>query len=307
MAARIRIGTRGSRLALVQANAMRAALIAADGTLAAEGAVELVPIRTSGDKTDRPLADEGGKGLFVKELDEAVLDGRADLAVHSLKDVPAERPEGLVLAGVLAREDPRDALIARAATSIATLPEGATVGTSSPRRRALLLSTRPDLRMVEFRGNVETRLAKLAAGEVDATILAVAGLRRLGRADAMTCVLEPDELLPAACQGAIGAECRADDAGLRDLLAQASHAETVTRVTAERAALTILGGTCVTPVAVLASLDGDELAVRGQIVLPDGSKFVELRAQGPAAEAERLGAMVGAALRRRAPPGFFGT
>ncbi len=307
MAAPIRIGTRGSRLALVQANAMRDALIAADPALAAEGAVELVPIRTSGDKTERPLAEEGGKGLFVKELDEALLGGRVDLAVHSMKDVPAERPAGLALACVLKREDPRDALIARAAPSIAALPQGATIGTSSPRRRALLLNARPDFRIVEFRGNVETRLAKLEAGAVDATILALAGLRRIGRTDAITCVLEPDELLPAACQGAIGAECRADDAALRTLLGAASHAETMVRVTAERAALAILGGTCTTPVAVLATLDGDALAVRGQIALPDGTNFVESRAQGTADEAERLGAMVGAALRRRAPPGFFAT
>ncbi len=306
MVAPIRIGTRGSPLALVQANALRDALAAADPALAGDGAIALVPIRTSGDRTKGSLAAAGGKGLFVKELDEAVLDGRVDLAVHSLKDVPAERPEGLALAGVLPREDPRDALIARGANSIATLPRGATVGTSSPRRRALLLNARPDLRMIEFRGNVETRLAKLAAGEADATILALAGLRRIGRTEAVTRVLEPDELLPAACQGAIGVECRADDEARRALLARISHAETMTRVTAERAALAILGGTCTTPVAVLATLDGGTLSVRGQIAMPDGTGFVESRANGAADEAERLGAMVGAALRRRAPSGFFG-
>ena len=291
----IRIGTRASKLALAQAEELRARLKGAD-----PGAeIALVPMRTSGDRETRPLREVGGKGLFVKELDEALLDRRVDVAVHSMKDVPSERPAGLALAALLPREDPRDAVVGE-------LKEGATVGTSSPRRKALLLCRRGDLRIVEFRGNVDSRLAKIAAGEVDATLLAIAGLKRLGRADAASRVLDPDEFLPAPCQGAIGVECREEDATMRALLARVNDRETAIRVAAERALMATLGGSCSSPVAALAEIEGDRLALRGQIANPDGTGFAETRNAGALADAEELGRIAGAALRRRASPGFFG-
>jgi hydroxymethylbilane synthase len=295
MADRIRIGTRGSKLALAQAEELRARLAAADPGLQ----FEIVTVRTTGDRTPGPIAEAGGKGLFVKELDEAVLEKRADLAVHSMKDVPSDRPAGLALAALLPREDPRDAVVG-------DLKEGAVVGTSSPRRKALLLCRRADLRIVPFRGNVDTRLQKIAAGEVDATLLAMAGLKRLGRADAASRVLDPDDFLPAACQGAIGVECRADDAKLRALLAKVNHRETEIRVSAERRLLAELGGSCYSPVAALAEIDGNRLTLRGQIANPDGTGFAETRNAGTRADAEELGAIAGEALRRRAMPAFFG-
>jgi hydroxymethylbilane synthase len=305
--AKIRIGTRGSPLSLAQARELVRRLAAADPALGEAGAVEIVPIRTTGDRLRTPsLAEVGGKGLFVKELDEALRDGRVDLAVHSMKDVPVERPDGLVLAALLPREDPRDALVANGAASIAALEPGAVVGTSSPRRRAMLLHLRGDLRIVPFRGNVDTRLKKLAAGEVDATLLALAGLKRIGRADAATAVLSPEEFLPAACQGAIGIECRAADGAVRAALARVNDADTACRIAAERALLAALGGSCVTPVAALAELDGERLSLRGQILMPDGTNLVETRLEGERADAAELGATAGAALKRRAPPGFFG-
>jgi hydroxymethylbilane synthase len=293
-------------LALAQAEELRRRLGEADPSVAGPGAIEIVTVRTSGDAArTRPLAEIGGKGLFVKELDEAVLARRVDLAVHSMKDLPTERPGGLALACLLPREDPRDALIARDAASIESLPQGATVGTSSPRRKALLLCRRPDLRIVEFRGNVDTRLKKLEAGEVDATVLALAGLRRIGRPDAATRVLDPDEMLPAACQGAIGIECREDDEALRATLSRLDHGDTRHRVTAERALLAALGGSCTTAVAALAELADGRLTLRGQIANPDGSGFAETRNAGGPADAVELGTIAGAALRRRASPGFF--
>jgi hydroxymethylbilane synthase len=294
MAGPIRIGSRASKLALAQAEELRGRLAAAD-----PGAeFEIVHVRTTGDREKGPLKDAGGKGLFVKELDEALLERRVDLAVHSMKDVPSERPDRLVLAALLPREDPRDAVVG-------DLKEGATVGTSSPRRKALLLCRRPDLRIVEFRGNVDTRLAKIAAGEVDATLLALAGLRRLGRADAVDRILDTDEFLPAACQGAIGVECRADDAPVRALLAKVNHRETEIRVAAERALLATLGGSCYSPIAALAEIEGERISLRGQIANPDGTGFAETRNAGTLAEAAELGRIAGAALRRRAMPGFF--
>jgi len=295
MAASIRIGTRGSKLALAQADELRSRLLAVDPSLV----IEIEPVRTSGDRETRPLREAGGKGLFVKELDEAVLSRRVDLAVHSMKDVPSERPPGLTLACLLPREDPRDAVVG-------DLKEGAVVGTSSPRRKALLLCRRPDLRIIDFRGNIDTRLKKIEAGEADATLLAIAGLKRIGRADAASRVLDADEFLPAACQGAIGVECREDDTALRATLAKINHAETEIRIRAERALLAILGGSCVSPVAALAEIDGARLSLRGQIANPDGTGFVETRNAGALADAEELGRVAGAALRRRAMPAFFG-
>ena len=265
----IRIGTRGSPLALVQAGAVRDALVAAAPGLA----VDIVPIRTTGDQVqDRKLMEIGGKGLFTKEIEEALLDGRIDCAVHSVKDMQTWLPEGLTIGVMLPREDARDALIARRGTSIAGLPEGAVVGTSSLRRQAQLLALRSDLKVVPLRGNVETRLRKLAAGEADATLLAVAGLKRLGLLDRATAIIDDDEILPAVGQGAIGIEIRAGDERLRDLLAPLDHRATTLCVTAERACLAELDGSCHTPIAAHAELIDDErsLRLRALIALPDG-------------------------------------
>ena len=226
-AAPLRIGTRGSPLALVQARTVRARLAAALGV--DEAAIELVIIRTSGDAIqDRPLAEVGGKGLFTKEIEEALLDGRIDLAVHSAKDMPTVLPPGLMLAACLEREDPRDVFISRKAGSLAELPQGATLGTASLRRQAIAKRARGDLRVVPLRGNVETRLRKLDAGEMDATILALAGMKRLGLTQHATKIMSTDEFLPAVGQGAIGIEARADDARTRETLARINHADTST-------------------------------------------------------------------------------
>ena len=236
--ARLRIGTRGSPLALVQARTVRARLAVALGVN--EAAIELVIIRTSGDVIqDRPLAEVGGKGLFTKEIEEALLDGRIDLAVHSAKDMPTVLPAGLMLAACLEREDPRDVFISRKAASLAELPQGATLGTASLRRQAIAKRARGDLRVVPLRGNVETRLRKLDDGEVDATMLALAGLKRLGLAEHATKIMSADEFLPAVGQGAIGIETRADDARTRELLTRIDHADTSTALACERA---FLGG-----------------------------------------------------------------
>ena len=239
----LRLGTRGSPLALAQAAEVRSLLAESDPTLAPEGAVETVVIRTTGDKVqDRTLAEIGGKGLFTKEIEEALIEGRIDAAVHSMKDVPTWLPEGLEIACVLAREDARDALFSNAGDSLAGLPEGALVGTASLRRQAQVLAARPDLRVVPLRGNVDTRLRKLAEGQVAATLLAVAGLKRLGRAEAITAPLATEEMLPAVAQGAVGLEIRSDDDRTRAYLAPLQHQETARRVAAERACLAVLDG-----------------------------------------------------------------
>jgi len=302
----LRLGTRGSPLARHQAGLAAAALAGVQPELAAPGALETVVVRTTGDRVrDRPLAELGGKGLFCKELEAALLERRIDLAVHSLKDLPTRLPDGLVLAAVLEREDPRDVLIAREAASIAALPEGALVGSTSPRRRAQLLARRPDLRITLLRGCVQTRLDKVAAGELDATLLALAGLRRLGLAHAARGVLDPEELLPAVGQGAIGLECRARDAALRDLLAGVDHAASSGCVHAERAMLDALGGSCHTPIAGLATLADGGLRLRGLIARPDGSVCLTAARAGPPAEGPALGRDAGLELRARAGPRFF--
>ena len=235
----LRIGTRGSPLALAQARAVRERLAAAHGL--APDAVEIRTIRTSGDLIqDRPLADAGGKGLFTKEIEQALIDGAIDLAVHSAKDMPTVLPDGLVLTACLEREDVRDAFISRKAVGLSALPAGSAVGTSSLRRQAQVRRLRPDLTVVNFRGNVETRLRKLDEGVADATLLALAGLKRLGLAHAATAILPIEEFLPAVGQGAIAIETRAADARVRDLVAAVDHAETSTALTAERAFLAVL-------------------------------------------------------------------
>jgi hydroxymethylbilane synthase len=306
MTARLRIATRGSPLALAQAREVRDRLAASHAELAAADALEICVIRTTGDRMQTgSLAEIGGKGLFTKEIEEALLDRRCDIAVHSMKDVPTWLPDGLVIGCLLPRADPRDALISTKADSLAALPRGAVVGTASLRRRAILLNRRPDLEMVNFRGNVETRLARLEAGEVDATLLAAAGLSRLGKADRATAILEPDDMMPAVCQGAIGIELRDEDSGTRALLAAIDHKPTADRVAAERALLAALDGSCRTPIAALAEIAGEGLSLRGLIVRPDGSELIEVTRCGAVGDAAALGRDAGDELRRRGGADFF--
>jgi hydroxymethylbilane synthase len=306
MTTRLSIGTRGSPLARVQTALACRALQEAHPELAAPGALEVVAIRTTGDRAvDRPLAELGGKGLFCKEIEAALLARRIDLAVHSMKDLPTWLPDGLVIGAVLPRGDPRDVLIARAPTTIAGLPQGALIGTASVRRRAQLLARRPDLRVVNFRGNVETRLRKLAAGEVDATLLAQAGLKRLGIEPAGAVILAPEVMLPAVGQGAIGIECRADDEGARALLAAINDPASSACLCAERALLAALDGSCHTPIAGYAELAGGRLSLRALIARPDGSESLCAARSGAIAEGEALGRDAGRELKARAEPGFF--
>jgi hydroxymethylbilane synthase len=303
----LRLGTRGSKLALVQAGLVRDALAAAVPALAGSEAVEIVPIRTTGDAIqDRPLSEAGGKGLFVKEIEEALLSRRIDIAVHSMKDMPTAQPPGLVIAAFLPREDARDVLIAGEASRIADLKPGAVVGTAALRRRAQLLHRRPDLQIVNLRGNVETRLAKRTAGVVEATLLALAGLKRLGMAHVGTPVPE-DEMLPAVGQGAVCIECRADDAKVRAWLAAIDHRPTATCVAAEHAMLVVLDGSCRTPIAGHAILAADGLHLRGLIVKPDGSELIATERLGAPADAEAMGRDAGHELKRRGGPGFLST
>jgi hydroxymethylbilane synthase len=295
----LRIGTRGSPLARVQAESVARRLEAASPGLTSE----LVVIKTTGDHVlDRPLSEIGGKGLFTKEIEEALFDGRIDLAVHSLKDVATVLPDGLDLAAVLPREDVRDALIAGALTGLDQLPEGAVVGSSSLRRRAQLLALRPDLEVVNLRGSVQTRMTRVANGDIHATLLAMAGLNRLGRADAASAPIATDALLPAVAQGAIACEIRADDDATRALLAPLDHPETARAVTAERAFLRALDGSCRTPIAAYAHFDGDQLAFEGLLAYPDGAKLWRARRRGPAADAAKLGDDAGREVRAEAGP-----
>jgi len=300
----LRIGTRGSPLALAQAHQVQARLAAALGM--APAAIELKVIKTTGDAIqNRPLTEIGGKGLFVKEIEQALFDDAIDLAVHSAKDVPGVLPDGLALACCLPREDARDAFISRKAASFAALPRGAVVGTASPRRAAMVRRLRPDLAVVPLRGNVETRLKKLDAGEVDATLLAMAGLNRLGLAAAATAPLDVDEFLPAVGQGVIALETRADDIRTRDRLAAINDAAAATALAAERAFLAMLDGSCRTPIAGHARLDGGGLYFRGLIVKPDGRESFETERRGNAADAAMLGEDAGRELRSRAGTDFF--
>ena len=300
----LRIGSRGSPLALVQAREVQSRLATAAGVDAA--AIEIKVIRTTGDVVqDRPLADAGGKGLFTKEIEEALSAGSIDLAVHSSKDLPTILPPGLVLAGFPAREDVRDAFISRTAASVRDLQPGAVVGTASPRRQALVKRLRPDLTVVMLRGNVETRLRKLDAGEVDATLLAVAGLKRLGLLSTATAILDPDEFVPAVGQGAIGIETRADDARTRELVEAIDDADTRVALAAERAFLAVLDGSCRTPIGGHAKFEGGTLRFRGIIIKPDGSEAFEALREGPREAAAELGADAGGELRARAGADFF--
>ncbi len=302
----VRVGTRGSRLALAQAKEVCARLAAAHQALAAPGALETVIIKTEGDRIlDRPLADIGGKGLFTKEIEEALLSGRIDMAVHSMKDMETWLPDGLTIAAILPREDPRDVLLSPKATSIADLPPGAVVGTASLRRQAQLLHARPDIKVVPFRGNVQTRMKKLEAGAVDATILALAGLRRLGLDGHEKAAIAVSDMLPAVAQGAICIECRAGDGATRALLAPLDDSETADCVRAERALLAALDGSCRTPIAGLATRNGGGLSLDALIATPDGATVYRAGREGAAADAADMGRDLGEELRARAGPGFF--
>ena len=297
----LRIGSRGSPLALIQARQAQAAINAACGV--APEQVEIKIIRTTGDKVqDRPLVELGGKGLFAKEIEEALLSGAIDLAVHSSKDLPAVLPAGLTLAAFLPREDPRDALVAGTSKSLRDLPRNALVGTASPRRQALLKRARPDLRIVPLRGNVETRLRKIEAGDMDATVLAAAGLKRLGLLAAASAILETEEFLPAVGQGAIALMLLCQPSVWA---AAISDADTATALAAERAFLAALGGSCRTPIAGHAQIKGDSVSFRGLVARPDGGDVVDVSRQGRRADAAALGADAGNELKARVGASFF--
>lgn len=300
----LRIGTRGSPLALAQAHTVRDRLAAAHGC--APDAIEIHVIKTTGDKiTDRPLSEAGGKGLFTKEIEEALLDNSVDIAVHSSKDMPTWLPDGLALIACLEREDVRDVFISRKAASIADLPQGALVGSASLRRQALVKRLRPDLRVTVFRGNVQTRLRKLDESEVDATLLALAGLKRLGLEHEATAILPLDAFPPAIGQGAIGIEARENDPRTHELLAAINHLDTFIALETERAFLSALDGSCRTPIAGLATISGAEIHFRGMILRPDGSEVHETTRQGPIADAVRLGDDAGQELKAQGGADFF--
>lgn len=303
----LRIGTRGSPLALWQAQEVKRLLHLAHPELD-DSAVEIVVITTTGDRIrDRALAAAGGKGLFTKEIEESLADGSVDLAVHSMKDMPTTLPEGMEICCLLPREDPRDAFISLVAGSIDELPEGAIVGTASLRRQSQLLFRRPDLKVVIFRGNVQTRLAKLEAGEAAATFLANAGLTRLGMTDRITALIEPEEMLPAVAQGAIGIEIRSNDSATQARLAPLHDAATEAAVVAERAMLAALDGSCRTPIAGLAidNPNGDGMWFRAEIVMPDGSRRHVTERTGAWGDAAALGQDAGEELKALAGPEFL--
>lgn len=300
----IKIGTRGSPLALAQAHEVRDRLCAAHGIDPDHILVEV--ISTAGDRIqDRPLSEIGGKGLFTEELEAQLLDGRIDIAVHSSKDMPTVLPDGLALTAFLEREDPRDAFISHKAASLADLPQGAVVGTSSLRRHALVKRARPDVSVVGFRGNVQTRMKKLADGVADATLLANAGLRRLGMTDTISDLIALDVFPPAPGQGAICIEGRAGDARTDALVEPLNHVPTLIALTCERAFLKSLDGSCRTPIAGHARLDGDVLHFAGTVLTPDGSVSHDVTMQGRISDPVALGEKAGADIRSRAGDAFF--
>ncbi|MHA7826822.1 MAG: hydroxymethylbilane synthase [Roseovarius sp.] len=300
----MKLGTRGSPLALAQAHETRDRMAAAFDL--AQDAFEIVVIKTTGDRIiDRPLKEIGGKGLFTREIEEALLKGEIDMAIHSMKDMPVLQPEGLFLDTYLPREDVRDAFVSPHVGGLADLEAGAKVGTSSLRRAAQVLVAYPHLEVVEFRGNVQTRLRKLDEGVAACTFLAMAGLNRLGRADVATAAIAPEEMLPAVAQGAIGIERRADDTRAADMLSAIHDAHTGQRLAAERAFLAALDGSCETPIAGLAEIDGGTLRLRGQVLRPDGSEALEDDQSAPVEDGAALGREMGAKLLERAGPGFF--
>jgi len=301
----IKIGTRGSPLAMAQAHEVKNHLIAAHEALD-DANVEIQVIKVMGDQiVDRSLMSAGGKGLFTKEIEQALLDGTIDMAVHSTKDMPTQLPKGLVLSAFLKREDPRDVLVSTGFSSLDDLPNGALIGTASLRRRAQLLNLRPDLKVINFRGNVQTRLKKLEAGEANATFLALAGLNRLGMGEVATEILPLNSFLPAPAQGAVTIEIREGDAQTANLLKPLHDSNTAKAVTAERALLAALDGSCRTPIAALAVILDDEISIIGEILSVDGAIRHRETASGPASNAELIGKAVGGALRERAGDAFF--
>ena len=306
MSARIKIGTRASPLARAQADEVGRRLVAADPALA----ITVEVIHTTGDRMlQGPLSAIGGKGLFTKEIEEALMEGRIDVAVHSMKDMPTRLPEGLVIGAVLPRADPRDALIAAdadaGARGLAGLARGAAVGTASLRRGALVRHARSDLKVVAFRGSVQTRLRKLEDGEADATLLALAGLDRLGMAHRAHSVLDPGVMLPAVCQGIIGIECRAGDTAVRELLRSVDDEDSADAAAAERALLAGLDGSCRTPIAALAVPENESLSLRAILVRPDGNDLLEAERDGDRADAAAMGSDAARELRVRATPAHF--
>ncbi len=300
----LRIGTRGSPLALAQAYETRRLLAASGGVN--ENAIEIVVIKTTGDLIqDRALSESGGKGLFTRELDAAQLAGAIDLAVHSSKDLPTLLPEGLAIAGCLPREDPRDAFISIRAHRLQDLPPDATLGTASLRRGAMALRLRPDLKITLLRGNVETRLGKAESGAIDATLLALAGMKRLGFEHRATSILAIDEFLPAVGQGAIAITTRADDVATNRALQAILHTPTGAALQAERAFLTVLDGSCRTPIGGHATIAGAKLRFRGLVLRPDGSQALDVVDEGAAIDAESIGRRAGQSLLARMPAGFL--
>jgi len=300
----LRIGTRGSPLALAQAYETRARLGAAFDLPA--DAFEIVVIKTTGDRVlDRPLKEIGGKGLFTREIEDEMLSGGIDIAVHSMKDMPVKQPDGLTLTTYLPREDVRDAFVSPGFEALGDLPAGTKVGTSSLRRKAQVLVRFPHLDVVEFRGNVQTRLKKLEDGVAACTFLAMAGLNRLGQHGVARGPVDPDEMLPAVAQGAIGIERREDDARMAGMLEAIHDQETGKRLAAERAFLATLDGSCETPIAGLAELNGGELRLRGEILRPDGSESLADELSGPVEDGAAMGEALARALLERAGPGFF--
>lgn len=305
MTALLRIGTRGSPLALAQAHETSDRLAAAFPELAGEGAIEIVTFKTEGDRIlDRTLSAAGGKGLFTKEIEQALLEGSVDLAVHSMKDVPTSLPDGLGIIAYLPREDHRDAWFSPKA-SLDELPAGSLVGTASLRRQAIVLMRRPDLRVAALRGNVQTRLRKLEEGHVDATLLAMAGLNRLGLADRATGVLSEDQMLPAVAQGAIGIETRLDDDRTNGWVRALNCRTTELRVTAERGVLATLDGSCRTPIAALALINGEALSLKALVIRPDGQQWFTTGRAGLATDALALGVDAGQELKSKLPAAFF--
>jgi hydroxymethylbilane synthase len=299
-----RIGTRGSPLALAQAREARDRLMAAHGF--PEEMFEIVVLTTKGDRiTDRSLAAIGGKGLFTEELEEKLTSGELDFAVHSAKDMATKLPQGLALTAYLPREDIRDSVIGRTAPKLIELPHGATVGSASLRRQALIRRLRPDINVITFRGSVQTRLRKLEEGQADATLLALAGLKRLGNVDVITDILDPDEFPPAPAQGAIAIESRIDDQRMNDLLAAVNDGPTFDAVSCERAFLAALDGSCRTPIAGYAICEGDHLRFFGMILTPDGRQVHTTTIEGHRRDAEALGVNAGQAIRAEAGSTFF--
>ena len=308
LASPLKIGTRGSPLALAQARETRARLMRAFDL--PQEAFGICVIKTTGDNrslidADIALKTIGNKGLFTREIEEAMLAGRIDIAVHSTKDMPVAQPDGLTLDVFLPREDPRDAFVSLRYDSIAALPEGAIVGTSSLRRRAQLLAKRPDLNVVEFRGNVQTRLKKLADGVADATFLAMAGLNRMGMEGSAVDAIELDDMLPAVAQGTISIERRTDDLRARDMLAAIQDANTGQQMAAERAFLEALDGSCETPIAGLAVMEGDQMWLRGEILKPDGTQVFTGERCGPVTEGATMGLGLAQELLNQVGPDFF--